>query len=379
MCMCIVQAYMYIYLSIYLSIYPSIVSQDLDSSCFSPRDVDSLALIVFYKTKARDHHSSSVSITAGDIEDVLGSELVRQEKPSDAKDQAELEEADAASSSGKGHESNLGFDASRYTEFVQLTRSSSSDSNAQSPQKQSQSAKELRAHARELFKRLDGNNSGVVSSSELESYIRSVSALLEFPLSEEEASLFPKMLADQIDIDRSGSITVQELEQFLSFDSKQDIRELGVLVSLVRESMVRSCGVKFSDEDLDFMEKVTKYGRVPLHQGKDLIMSQSLKRILCRAGGLSPDEASNVLQNIDSNVDGVVSSRELKSWLFPKEASEDRKRLLDKLAALINESFEGDATLFVNRLQKRMSLKSDRVGLSDFSNFIKVSVVCVCV
>ncbi len=334
----------------------------------SSKEVDSLALILFYRTTSKGHHSSSATITASDIDDIIGGELVRREQAA-TQSAPDIDVAPTAQASNEV----LSFDASRYTEFVQAVRNTFSESTSQSPIKHGMSAKELRFHARDLFKKLDENNSGVVSKSELESSIQSLAALLQFELSAEEACLFPEMLAEQIDVDRSGSISVQELEQFLSFQSNEDIRELGVLVHIARESLVRCCDVKYSDDDRAFMEKITDFGRVQPHQGKDLIVSQSLKRVLGRAGRLNPDEASNVLQNIDSNEDGVVSSRELKSWLFPKEASEERKRLLDKFAALINESFEGDASVFVDQLQRRMSAKTEKVGLSDFSSFVKVS------
>ncbi len=259
-------------------------------------------------------------------------------------------------------------DLERFSNYVQAVRRVFASSSEEP------TVLQLRKHARTLLKKLDENNSGVVSKGELEIYIKGMAELVKFTLSAEESHLFPEMLAEQIDIDRSGSITVQELEQFLSFDSRQDIRELGVLVSIARESLIRSCEVEFKDKDVDFMKKIADFGRVPLHQGKDMIVSQSLRRILGRAGRLSPDEAASVLQNIDSNVDGVVSSRELKSWLFPKEAAEERKLLLSKFAALINESFDGDATVFVRRLQKKMGTRSEIVGLSDFSSYLKVSV-----
>eukprot|EP01036_Dinobryon_divergens_P025058 gene25058-33570_t len=146
-----------------------------------------------------------------------------------------------------------------------------------------------------------------------------------------ERTAFVALLVEQTDLNRNGIISTKEFHDFLF--PLNGSRELGLLIVCARKAFIEELNLGrtapiagfISDEDL--FESIVHFARrkkvfISPYMGKNL-RTKTFQSLLEAIDVLqSNEEVSRVVQVVDIDVDGVISSCELRAWLFPKTLEE---------------------------------------------------------
>lgn len=201
------------------------------------------------------------------------------------------------------------------------------------------SVEEAQSYAAQLFSRCEGSLEDALTHEEFQHFIWESELDLFRDIEDEAAKqLYATTLIEQIDINRDGSISFRELRDFIW--TRQDQRELGLIIQQAREAVLAFAGPRITTESTDevIVDIVAAFAKsfpcnhdfTCLRQGH-VVDSRNLRSaftsLLVRDRGdrtpsaTDKEEALSLMLTIDANGDAVVSGTELRSWLFPNIAS----------------------------------------------------------
>lgn len=63
---------------------------------------------------------------------------------------------------------------------------------------------------------------------------------------------------------------------------------------------------------------------------------------------LTAAQIEGVLHSMDSNQDGIISSKDFKSWLFPQNNGDNHEFLVRYLTKVVEERFHGNVRVMFN-------------------------------
>jgi Ca2+-binding EF-hand superfamily protein len=179
------------------------------------------------------------------------------------------------------------------------------------------------------FKRSDSSSdSDIVSISDtlLRHYLVDISSNELLPrgdvhgLNSNTLEPFVDLLLQQIDIDHTGSVTIGKMANFL-WPVHDSEREVGVVLEIVRKSMLESIGDRgWRGDEFVLMELFANKNNIKLLKG-DLMDVRALRIALTKSMTtelqlLSTYEIDSIIGALDVNGDNIVSPAEFKSWLL---------------------------------------------------------------
>eukprot|EP01039_Chlorochromonas_danica_P006652 gene6652-7352_t len=189
---------------------------------------------------------------------------------------------------------------------------------------------------------------------------------------------FIQLLFEQLDSDRDGSISLEELKDFLwPLTRNQSNIEIGVIIDLTRKALrmrLGSAAAAAQGNEEALLEEFTKLAKSVTKLGKQISTPIAKKALLNLyipelQRMLSEDEVSMLLKPLDRNGDGVISAREFVSWLVPQNIQEDKALLANQLRQIVIDKFSGDIRAMFE------SFKSNQDGnlyKADFCSHLKV-------
>eukprot|EP01033_Poteriospumella_lacustris_P011117 gene11117-7908_t len=154
---------------------------------------------------------------------------------------------------------------------------------------------------------------------------------------------FTDLLVQQIDVNRDGTVSLQELEDFLfPPKSSDDANEIGIVLDMCRKALIRiigSSGAASTGSDDALLAEFVKLSKI-----------------------------EGVLHTMDSNQDGIISSKDFKAWLFPQNNGDNHEFLVRYLTKVVEERFHGNVRVMFNSFK---TYGMDSVSRADFITRMK--------
>jgi Ca2+-binding EF-hand superfamily protein len=205
-----------------------------------------------------------------------------------------------------------------------------------------QSTNQMKASLKNIFREIDQNNDGVITNPELRQFILALEIELT-PKNNQNIS-FSEILIHQIDIDNDGKISYHELMEFL-WPKEISKREIGAVINKIRLALMSSIKWKYKKlkdlDDVTLIEAFAKLTGAPLLRG-NLVEVRSLRKAFSKIhnptlGNMTKYEVDILVTSLDTNCDGVVSSREFRKWLLRVEDEIDfPPSMMEEIEALQN-------------------------------------------
>eukprot|EP01034_Spumella_vulgaris_P042709 gene42709-52983_t len=202
-----------------------------------------------------------------------------------------------------------------------------------------------------IFRRIDENDSGIISVQEMRDFLLSDElGLFDADEDASETERIVNLLMEQLDLNRDGTVTVAELEGFLwpPNASDGDYHELGYVIECTRKAAMRvvSTAAASGSDDAILLEfaLLSKTTVRTAHQQDTKVIRKALLNMPIPEfqRKLTEDEVDLLLTCLDGNQDGSVSASEFKNWLFPGIRLREMNGVVEYLQKLIRTHFAGD-------------------------------------